>query len=427
MIPVPDLTRSPLFFLALVVAGSEQELGALDVSEPPVRVGWAVVDVANPEVTAPRSVVRNLWGKTLRYLTVGRALDILKRDARLPVPEEQTKQSKKAVARGHTSWSTSRRGCCAATKMETDAAKMTESANIIEEKEIKGHTVLRKEKDNVWESAGVRESLLVRIAFPCNADGAVANAGGACSPGPGKLRAGATRCALGCAAVSRGPVEHSKAIVMWGYIMFVCITVAVRGESLPSSPSALVLRRPYLRVRNVLPVLASAEARATRLNILVSALHAGLAITYKGFKPGFPITFGRLDLCHFDYGGAGRLRRAIHCLGLQEGMHLRTHIILPFLCGISEKFTAQLPENERKFKKMGGGVKTCLVALRVALAPTKGIDEKHTGLEDVLGNNRARTRPLQAPRLPHPRAIKGSIVAHLAFHEWQFGYADLGG
>ncbi|KAF8164608.1 hypothetical protein K438DRAFT_1775364 [Mycena galopus ATCC 62051] len=121
MIPVPDLTRSPLFFLALVVAGSGPELEALDVSEPPVGVGWVVVDVVNPEVTAPvagdaeaevepgepgfepvefpagdtdpslpmvtwiekpfaaqRCCTKIMGG---RYLTVGRALDILKGDA----------------------------------------------------------------------------------------------------------------------------------------------------------------------------------------------------------------------------------------------------------------------------------------------------------------------------------------------------------
>ncbi|KAF8127734.1 hypothetical protein K438DRAFT_1789818 [Mycena galopus ATCC 62051] len=154
MIPVPDLTRSPLFVLALVVAGSEPELEALDLSEPLVGVGWAVVDVVNPEVTAlvagdaeaeaepgepgfepeefpsgdtdpsfpmltsiakPFAAQRcsKSVGKTLGKLDENHGWEgippsaapwISERETswgnRLPVPDEQTKQSKKAVADG---------------------------------------------------------------------------------------------------------------------------------------------------------------------------------------------------------------------------------------------------------------------------------------------------------------------------------------
>ncbi|KAF8184102.1 hypothetical protein K438DRAFT_1838273 [Mycena galopus ATCC 62051] len=78
-----------------------------------------------------------------------------------------------------------------------------------------------------------------------------------------------------------------EAIAVWGYSMFVWIPVAILAV-IPVRPVRWSLVglafafSGYFLVRNVYPVLASAEARATRLLIvLVAALHAGLAITFK--------------------------------------------------------------------------------------------------------------------------------------------------
>ncbi|KAJ7921373.1 hypothetical protein B0H13DRAFT_2230605 [Mycena leptocephala] len=78
-----------------------------------------------------------------------------------------------------------------------------------------------------------------------------------------------------------------EATAIWGYSMFVWIPVSI----LAVIPVAAVRwslvgvafgLSGYFLVRNVYPILASAEAKATRLLIIViAALHAGLAITFK--------------------------------------------------------------------------------------------------------------------------------------------------
>ncbi|KAJ7189751.1 hypothetical protein GGX14DRAFT_701960 [Mycena pura] len=78
-----------------------------------------------------------------------------------------------------------------------------------------------------------------------------------------------------------------EAVALWGYSMFVWIPVsilaiipqAIARWTLVGIASAL---SGYFLVRNVYPILASAEAKATRLVIIViAALHVGLAITFQ--------------------------------------------------------------------------------------------------------------------------------------------------
>ncbi|KAJ7235152.1 hypothetical protein B0H12DRAFT_1141980 [Mycena haematopus] len=78
-----------------------------------------------------------------------------------------------------------------------------------------------------------------------------------------------------------------EAIAIWGYGMFVWIPVAILAV-IPFSSVRWTLvgiafgLSGYFLVRNVYPILASAEAKATRLIIIIiAALHAGLAITFK--------------------------------------------------------------------------------------------------------------------------------------------------
>ncbi|KAJ7035941.1 hypothetical protein C8F04DRAFT_1097158 [Mycena alexandri] len=78
-----------------------------------------------------------------------------------------------------------------------------------------------------------------------------------------------------------------EAIAIWGYGMFVWIPVSILAViPFPTVRWSLVGiafgLSGYFLVRNVYPILASAEAKATRLIIIViAALHAGLAITFK--------------------------------------------------------------------------------------------------------------------------------------------------
>ncbi|KAJ7748415.1 hypothetical protein B0H16DRAFT_1319810 [Mycena metata] len=78
-----------------------------------------------------------------------------------------------------------------------------------------------------------------------------------------------------------------EAIAIWGYGMFVWIPVSILAViPFPAVRWSLVGiafgLSGYFLVRNVYPILASAEAKATRLIIIVvAALHAGLAITFK--------------------------------------------------------------------------------------------------------------------------------------------------
>ncbi|KAG7095696.1 hypothetical protein E1B28_006410 [Marasmius oreades] len=78
-----------------------------------------------------------------------------------------------------------------------------------------------------------------------------------------------------------------EAVAIWGYSMFVWVPVSI----LCVIPFKLVrwilvlvafALSGYFLVRNVYPILASAEAKATRLFIIVIAvLHAGLAISFQ--------------------------------------------------------------------------------------------------------------------------------------------------
>ncbi|KAK7020045.1 hypothetical protein R3P38DRAFT_2972422 [Favolaschia claudopus] len=78
-----------------------------------------------------------------------------------------------------------------------------------------------------------------------------------------------------------------EAIAIWGYGMFVWIPVSILAV-IPISIVRWSLvgiafgLSGYFLVRNVYPILASAEAKATRLLIIIiAALHLGLAITFK--------------------------------------------------------------------------------------------------------------------------------------------------
>ncbi|KAJ7291813.1 hypothetical protein C8J57DRAFT_1113670, partial [Mycena rebaudengoi] len=78
-----------------------------------------------------------------------------------------------------------------------------------------------------------------------------------------------------------------EALAIWGYGMFVWIPVSI----LCIIPRAIVRfvfvgigfgLSGYFLVRNIYPILSSAEAKATRLIIiLIAVLHAGLAITFQ--------------------------------------------------------------------------------------------------------------------------------------------------
>ncbi|KAJ7900838.1 hypothetical protein B0H13DRAFT_1717928 [Mycena leptocephala] len=77
-----------------------------------------------------------------------------------------------------------------------------------------------------------------------------------------------------------------EAIAIWGYGMFVWIPVSVRCPPVRWSLVGIAFALSgWFLVRNVYPILASAEAKATRLrDVIITALHAGLTIT---FKEGF--------------------------------------------------------------------------------------------------------------------------------------------
>ncbi|KAJ7839027.1 Yip1-domain-containing protein [Mycena olivaceomarginata] len=78
-----------------------------------------------------------------------------------------------------------------------------------------------------------------------------------------------------------------EAVAVWGYGMFVWIPVSILAV-IPEPTVRWTLvgiafgLSGYFLVRNVYPILASADAKATRLLIiLIAALHAGLAISFK--------------------------------------------------------------------------------------------------------------------------------------------------
>ncbi|KAJ7087976.1 hypothetical protein B0H15DRAFT_841963 [Mycena belliarum] len=78
-----------------------------------------------------------------------------------------------------------------------------------------------------------------------------------------------------------------EAVAVWGYAMFVWIPVSILAViPVPLVRWVLVgaafgLSGHFL-VRNIYPILSSAEAKSTRLLIiLIAALHAGLALTFK--------------------------------------------------------------------------------------------------------------------------------------------------
>ncbi|KAF9260747.1 Yip1-domain-containing protein [Marasmius fiardii PR-910] len=78
-----------------------------------------------------------------------------------------------------------------------------------------------------------------------------------------------------------------EAVAVWGYAMFVWIPTSILCV-LPFKLARWILvslafaSSGHFLVRNVYPILASAEAKATRLFIIVIAiLHAGLAITFQ--------------------------------------------------------------------------------------------------------------------------------------------------
>ncbi|KAE9402652.1 Yip1-domain-containing protein [Gymnopus androsaceus JB14] len=77
------------------------------------------------------------------------------------------------------------------------------------------------------------------------------------------------------------------AVAIWGYALFVWIPVSILCViPVPLFRWVLVFlafaSSGYFLVRNVYPILASAEAKATRLLIIVIAvLHAGLALVFK--------------------------------------------------------------------------------------------------------------------------------------------------
>nr|GAT60782.1 predicted protein [Mycena chlorophos] len=78
-----------------------------------------------------------------------------------------------------------------------------------------------------------------------------------------------------------------EAIALWGYSMFVWIPVSILAVlPFPSVRWGLVGialgLSGFFLVRNVYPILATAEAKATRLLIIIiAALHLGLAIAFK--------------------------------------------------------------------------------------------------------------------------------------------------
>ncbi|KAG7451571.1 Yip1-domain-containing protein [Guyanagaster necrorhizus] len=78
-----------------------------------------------------------------------------------------------------------------------------------------------------------------------------------------------------------------EAVAIWGYAMFVWIPVSVLCViPVPILRWVLVavafVQSGYFLVRNVYPILASAEAKATRLIIIaITVLHAGLALSFK--------------------------------------------------------------------------------------------------------------------------------------------------
>ncbi|KAJ7083435.1 hypothetical protein C8R44DRAFT_992000 [Mycena epipterygia] len=78
-----------------------------------------------------------------------------------------------------------------------------------------------------------------------------------------------------------------EAVALWGYAMFVWIPVSILAV-IPNSIVRWVLvgigfgLSGYFLVRNIYPILSSADAKATRLFIiLIAALHAGLALTFQ--------------------------------------------------------------------------------------------------------------------------------------------------
>ncbi|KAK7040711.1 hypothetical protein VNI00_009617 [Paramarasmius palmivorus] len=78
-----------------------------------------------------------------------------------------------------------------------------------------------------------------------------------------------------------------EAMAIWGYSMFVWVPVSILCViPVPMVRWVLVFAAfassGYFLVRNVYPILASAEAKATRLFIIgIAVLHAGVALTFK--------------------------------------------------------------------------------------------------------------------------------------------------
>ncbi|KAJ7116201.1 Yip1-domain-containing protein [Mycena crocata] len=78
-----------------------------------------------------------------------------------------------------------------------------------------------------------------------------------------------------------------EAIAIWGYAMFVWIPVSILAViPVPIVRWSLVGiafgLSGYFLVRNIYPILSSAEAKSTRLLIIVlAALHAGIALTFQ--------------------------------------------------------------------------------------------------------------------------------------------------
>ncbi|KAL0571254.1 hypothetical protein V5O48_010702 [Marasmius crinis-equi] len=78
-----------------------------------------------------------------------------------------------------------------------------------------------------------------------------------------------------------------EAVAIWGYAMFVWIPVSILNV-IPYEIVRWVLSlvafasSGYFLVRNVYPILASAEAKATRLSIIgIAVLHAGVALSFQ--------------------------------------------------------------------------------------------------------------------------------------------------
>ncbi|KAF9238910.1 hypothetical protein BU15DRAFT_88164 [Melanogaster broomeanus] len=92
---------------------------------------------------------------------------------------------------------------------------------------------------------------------------------------------------LGLAATIVYAVGITDALGVWGYALFVWIPVSILCV-IPEPITRWVLvgiafgLSGYFLVANVYPILASADAKATRLLIIVvGALHAGLALAFK--------------------------------------------------------------------------------------------------------------------------------------------------